>query len=83
MIIIGSYTSANTCRLSEISKELNPRTYQVETADDLRSEWFARVNSVGVSAGASTPTSIIYEVIEKIQKIGESMSQDSTPSKFC
>ena len=71
MIIIGSYTSANTCRLTQISKELNPRTYQVESADNVMSEWFDGVNSVGVSAGASTPESIIEEVIKKIRKIGE------------
>ena len=71
MIIIGSYTSANTCRLTQISKELNPRTYQVESADDVMSDWFEGVNSVGVSAGASTPEGIIEEVIKKIRKIGE------------
>jgi 4-hydroxy-3-methylbut-2-enyl diphosphate reductase len=71
MIIIGSYTSANTCRLTQISKELNPRTYQVESVDDVMFDWFEGVNSVGVSAGASTPEDIIEEVIEKIRKIGE------------
>jgi 4-hydroxy-3-methylbut-2-enyl diphosphate reductase len=71
MIIIGSYTSANTCRLTQISKELNPRTYQVESTNNVMPEWFKGVNSVGVSAGASTPEDIIHEVIEKIQKIGE------------
>lgn len=69
MIIIGSHTSANTCRLTEISKELNPRTYQVESADDVQAEWFRGVQSVGVSAGASTPDNIITSVIEKIQSI--------------
>lgn len=71
MIIIGSYTSANTCRLTQISKELNPNTYQVESADNVMSEWFDGVNSVGVSAGASTPENIIHEVIEKIRRIAE------------
>ena len=70
MIIIGSHTSANTCRLTAISKELNPKSYQVESAGDLKPEWFERVKSVGVSAGASTPDNIIQEVIERIQMLG-------------
>jgi 4-hydroxy-3-methylbut-2-en-1-yl diphosphate reductase len=67
MLIIGSYTSANTCRLREIAASLNPRTYQVETADDVRAEWFAGVESVGVSAGASTPADVIQAVIDRLQ----------------
>ena len=71
MIIIGSRKSANTCRLTAISKELNPSTYQVESAEDVLSEWFEGAASVGVSAGASTPDNIIQQVIEKIRKIVE------------
>lgn len=71
MIIIGSRTSANTCRLAAISTGLNPRTYQVETAADVRPEWFEDASSVGVSAGASTPDILIQEVIEAIQEIAE------------
>ena len=69
MIIIGSFTSANTCRLAEISRKLNPRTYQVESAADVKVEWFHGINSVGVSAGASTPNGIMQEVIEKIREM--------------
>jgi 4-hydroxy-3-methylbut-2-enyl diphosphate reductase len=69
MLIIGSRKSANTSRLTEISRELNPRTYQVESVDEVRPEWFDGVNSVGVSAGASTPDKIIHEVIERIREI--------------
>ncbi len=69
MLIIGSRTSANTCRLTSISRALNPRTYQVESAEDVMPEWFEGVSSVGVSAGASTPDKIIRQVIEKIREI--------------
>jgi len=78
MLIIGSRHSANTCRLVEISKALNPRTYQVESADDVLPAWFAGVNSVGVSAGASTPDLIIEQVIEKIQALDYFASAGAT-----
>ncbi len=66
VIIIGSFTSANTCRLTEISRGINPRTYQVESADDVQSIWFEGAASVGVSAGASTPDDVIQSVLEAI-----------------
>lgn len=69
MIIIGSFNSANTYRLTAISKELNPRTYQVESVNDVRPEWFEGASSVGISAGASTPDTIIQHVIKRIQEL--------------
>ncbi len=66
MLIIGSFSSANTSRLTAISKKLNPRTYQVESADDVQAEWFQGVSSVGISAGASTPDVVIQQVIERM-----------------
>ncbi|MFC1563384.1 4-hydroxy-3-methylbut-2-enyl diphosphate reductase [candidate division KSB1 bacterium] len=69
MIIVGSFTSANTKRLTEISKELNPRSYQVESAEDLMKAWFDDVENIGVTAGASTPDWIIEEVVNKLGEL--------------
>jgi len=71
VIIVGSFTSANTKRLTTIGGELNGRTYQVRSAEDLESSWFDGVSSVGVSAGASTPDELIHEVIGRIREIAE------------
>jgi len=69
MIIVGSFTSANTKRLTEISLSLNPRSYQVESGINLNAQWFADAKTVGVTAGASTPDWIIEEVVEKLKSI--------------
>ena len=69
MIIIGGKHSGNTNRLAQISRSLNPNTYHIEKADELKEEWFDDVKSVGVSAGASTPDWIIKDVVEKIKEI--------------
>ncbi|MEZ0323335.1 MAG: 4-hydroxy-3-methylbut-2-enyl diphosphate reductase [Hydrogenothermaceae bacterium] len=69
MIIIGGKHSGNTQRLAQISKTLNPNTYHIETADELKEEWFEGKENIGVSAGASTPDWIINEVVEKIKQI--------------
>jgi len=69
MIIVGSFTSANTKRLTEISRELNPRTYQVQSAEGIQGAWLAGAKSIGVSAGASTPDRIIDSVVERIRRL--------------
>ena len=68
MIIIGSFTSANSKRLAELSSERNNNSYQVTCAAALKVEWFKNKNSVGISAGASTPDYLIEEVKLKIQE---------------
>lgn len=69
MIIIGSFTSANSKRLTQLALERNRNSYQVTCADDVKKEWFENVNQVGISAGASTPDELIQEVKEKISII--------------
>ena len=69
MIVIGSFTSANSKRLTQLAKERNNNSYQVTCAKDVQESWLKNVNSVGISAGASTPDNIINEVIEKIKNI--------------
>ncbi len=69
MIIVGSFTSANTKRLHEVSLSLNPRSYMVENANDIQESWFDTAESVGVSAGASSPDDLIEEVVEHLNNL--------------
>jgi len=68
MIVIGGKNSGNTRRLAEVSSRIKT-TYHIETAAELKKEWFEGVKKVGISAGASTPDFIIEEVVEAIKKI--------------
>jgi|TARA_B100001741_G_scaffold19956_1_gene14921 4-hydroxy-3-methylbut-2-enyl diphosphate reductase len=70
MFVIGSFTSANSKRLTDLSKERNKRSYQVTCALDINEKWLEDCNVVGISAGASTPDNIIEEVLERIKEIG-------------
>jgi len=67
MIIIGSFTSANSKRLTELAIQRNTNSYQVTGKEDLRKEWFYNVENIGISAGASTPDYLIQEVKEQIK----------------
>ena len=70
VIIIGSFTSANSKRLTELSLERNKNTYQVTNDTEIDSSWFKNnINSVGISAGASTPDWIISSVIDKVKEL--------------
>ena len=69
MIIIGSFTSANSKRLTQLAKQRNENSYQVVDELDLKSEWFEGVDKVGISAGASTPDNIIQSVTKHIKNL--------------
>ena len=62
MVVVGDRKSANTRHLTEICKEACPRVLQIETADELSPDVFMGCITAGLTAGASTPASIIKEV---------------------
>ena len=68
VIVIGSKTSANTKRLYEIAKSINPRSYWVNSTADIQSEWLRKAKSIGITAGASTPDKTIEEIKDYIQE---------------
>ena len=77
MIVIGSFTSANSKRLTQLALERNKRSYQLTNADDLEKSWFENCETVGISAGASTPDDIIRNVVEKIKEIGHVTKEET------
>src|SRR3989339_1199651 len=64
MIIIGGKNSANTKRLTNISKKIQRRTHHIETADEIKKEWLDGSKIAGIVAGASTPDWVIKEVVK-------------------
>jgi 4-hydroxy-3-methylbut-2-enyl diphosphate reductase len=69
MVIIGSTESANSARLYEISKKINPKSVFISRVEELENKFFEGVKKVGVTAGASTPEWIINDVIEYLTKL--------------
>lgn len=70
MVVVGGHNSGNTARLVEISRAVNEHVHHVETAEELDAEWFAGAETVGVTAGASTPVEQIDGVIRAIEAMG-------------
>jgi 4-hydroxy-3-methylbut-2-enyl diphosphate reductase len=70
VIVVGGKNSANTTQLAKFCVSMSVPTYHIETAKEIKEEWFAGVSNVGITAGASTPDWIIEEVANRIRDIG-------------
>ena len=67
MVVIGDKRSSNTQKLFEICKEECLNTYYIQTLDDLNMNQLRSVETVGITAGASTPNKIIEEVQNNVR----------------
>ncbi|MDR0886068.1 MAG: bifunctional 4-hydroxy-3-methylbut-2-enyl diphosphate reductase/30S ribosomal protein S1 [Clostridiales Family XIII bacterium] len=69
ILIVGDKESSNTQKLAEIAKKYCKKAYFVENSCDLPLKELQKYNKIGITAGASTPTWIIKEVIAKMSEI--------------
>ena len=74
MVVIGGRNSANTTRLAKICLSSCAKTHHIETCDELSASWFEGASSIGVTAGASTPTAQIDELVSRIESLCASSS---------
>jgi 4-hydroxy-3-methylbut-2-enyl diphosphate reductase len=70
VLVVGSSNSSNSNRLREIAEELGVAAYLIDHAQELKSEWFSGVESVGVTAGASAPENLVEGVMERLMEFG-------------
>ena len=68
MVIVGGKGSSNTQRLVELSSSKGIPAFHVETADELDLDKLTEYETVGVTAGASTPNWIIQQVVERLEQ---------------
>ena len=80
MVVVGDRKSANTQHLTEICSERCPRVYQIEGASELEPNFLKGCSVAGLTAGASTPASIIKEVNETMSE--EIKNMESTEESF-
>jgi 4-hydroxy-3-methylbut-2-enyl diphosphate reductase len=70
VIVVGSPNSSNSNRLREVARNLGREAYLIDNADELKPEWLAGHNRIGVTAGASAPEVLVHEVILRLQSMG-------------
>jgi 4-hydroxy-3-methylbut-2-enyl diphosphate reductase len=72
VVVVGGRHSANTLRLAEIARAAGRRAFHVESATELPLDELRGAGRVGVSAGASTPSWVIDEVIAVLKSLERS-----------
>lgn len=72
ILVVGSPNSSNSNRLREIAEQLGKPAYLIDTANDMKQDWFNGIEVVGVTAGASAPEVLVQEVINQLKEWGGS-----------
>ena len=70
VLVVGSVNSSNSNRLRELAEKKGVRSYLIDGAEDVRPEWLEGVQSIGLTAGASAPESLVKGVIERLREQG-------------
>lgn len=66
ILVVGSQNSSNSKRLQQLGQELGAKSYLIDDATKVDLSWFDSVKSLGITAGASAPESLVQEVISKL-----------------
>lgn len=69
MLIIGGKNSSNTAKLYKIAKKIQPKTYHIETDNDIQANWFEGAQKVGLIGGSSTPDFLIDLVDRRVKNL--------------
>ena len=81
VIVVGSPNSSNSNRLREVAGNRGVEAHLVDSAGQIKPEWLAGRQHVGVTAGASAPEVLVNQVVERLKALGaESVRQlDGSP----
>jgi 4-hydroxy-3-methylbut-2-enyl diphosphate reductase len=66
VVVVGSQSSSNSQRLRDIAAQAGSAAYMVDGEDQLQAAWFAQAETIGVTAGASSPETLVRQIVERI-----------------
>ena len=69
IIVVGSSNSSNSNRLREVAVQQGVHAYLVDRAAEIDPEWFVGINTIGITAGASAPESLVDEVVRAVAEL--------------
>ncbi|MFM0289027.1 4-hydroxy-3-methylbut-2-enyl diphosphate reductase [Paraburkholderia megapolitana] len=70
LLVVGATNSSNSNRLREIGGETGVPSYLVADGSEVKPEWFANAQTVGITAGASAPEEMVRHVIDALRALG-------------
>ena len=70
LLVLGSPNSSNSNRLRELAEKQGIPAHLIDGAQDIRAEWLAGRERIGVTAGASAPESLVQGVVARLREAG-------------
>jgi 4-hydroxy-3-methylbut-2-enyl diphosphate reductase len=70
VLVVGSPNSSNSNRLREVAERLGTPAYLIDDASEVKKEWLAGKQRIGITAGASAPEVLVAEVVNKLMEWG-------------
>ncbi len=77
VLVVGAKNSSNSNRLREVAEKLGCKAWLIDDATSIDDAWFAGVEHVGVTAGASAPEVLVQQVIDKLKSLGGKTVQET------
>ena len=81
ILVVGSPNSSNSNRLREIAAHQGVPAYLIDAADEIQAAWLEGVQTIGVTAGASAPESVVAGVVENLQSRGAELVEEAAGRK--
>jgi 4-hydroxy-3-methylbut-2-enyl diphosphate reductase len=82
VIVVGSRNSSNSVRLVEVALEYGAKaSHLVDYAEEIKDEWFAGVETIGVTSGASVPEILVKDVLATLHEHGFKDVQEVTAAE--
>ena len=82
MIVLGGKNSSNSNKLAQVSREHCKNVYFVESIDELDFDKIKKFNKIGITAGASTPDSVIKEAVSSMENFDNNEMMEAIESSF-
>jgi 4-hydroxy-3-methylbut-2-enyl diphosphate reductase len=82
VIVVGSQNSSNSVRLAEVALEYGAKvSHLIDYADEIQDHWFADVETIGVTSGASVPEILVKDVLATLAEHGFRDVQEITAAE--
>jgi 4-hydroxy-3-methylbut-2-enyl diphosphate reductase len=81
ILVVGSPNSSNSNRLREIAENQGVPAYLIDAAEEIQPAWLAGIETIGVTAGASAPESVVAGVVEMLRSQGALLVEEAEGRK--
>ncbi|WP_288064764.1 4-hydroxy-3-methylbut-2-enyl diphosphate reductase [Rodentibacter caecimuris] len=70
VLVVGSKNSSNSNRLAELASRMGVKSQLLDDPADIQADWFDKVQTIGITAGASAPEELVQSIITRLKEFG-------------